>query len=250
MYSVPLATIVDPLFKDIISPVDTRLVSAIVGKLSKTEVVVKGSRKALDKIATVKALIDLDNDKLTDAGTYNVDNIPLVAYDSKGIILKDIEIVPGSLTATIKLNTHKATVPLSVMTTGELVTGKAIASILINNNSTYSLDIYGEQEEINSIASVPVTINVEGEGNNGIKTYNVTISKPNGVRSMSPSSATISVTFGDEKQKTIDKLLKEIKSKKYDEVYLATDSLEKAKKIFSAYSKLRINMHFVFIVLS
>lgn len=181
-------------------------------ELSKTEVVVKGSRKALDKIATVKALIDLNNNKLTEAGTYNLDNIPLVAYDSNGVILKDVEIVPSSITATVKLNTHKATVPLSVMTTGDLVTGKAIASILINNNSTYSLDIYGEQEEISEITNVPVTINVEGEGNNGTKTYNVTISKPNGVRSMSASSATVVVTFGDEKQKTIDLSHRDIKT--------------------------------------
>lgn len=182
-------------------------------ELSKTEAVVKGSRKALDEIATVKALIDLNNDKLTEAGTYNIDNIPLVAYDSNGIIIKDIEIVPASITATIKLNSHKATVPLSVLTTGDLVTGKAIASILINNNSTYSLDIYGDQEEISEINSVPVTINVEGEGNKGTKTYNVTISKPNGVRSMSASSATISVTFGDEKQKTIELSHRDIKYK-------------------------------------
>ena len=186
-------------------------------ELSKTEVVVKGSRKALDKIATVKALIDLDNNKLTEAGTYNLDNIPLVAYDSNGSILRDVEIVPSSITATVKLNTHKATVPLSVMTTGDLVTGKAIASILINNNSTYSLDIYGEQEEISEITNVPVTINVEGEGNNGTKTYNVTISKPNGVRSMSASSATIVVTFGDEKQKTIDLSHRDIKTENLPE---------------------------------
>lgn len=186
-------------------------------ELSKTEVVVKGSRKVLDEIATVKALIDLNNEKLTEKGTYNIDNIPLVAYDSKGVILKDVEIVPASITATIKLNSHSATVPLSVLTTGNLVTGKAIASILINNNSTYSLDIYGEQEEISEITSVPVTINVEGEGNKGTKNYNVTISKPNGVRSMSASSATISVTFGDEKQKTIELSHRDIKYKNLPE---------------------------------
>lgn len=191
-------------------------------ELSKNEVVVKGSRKAIDEIATVKALIDLNNEKLTEAGTYNIDNIPLVAYNSNGVILKGIEIVPASITATIKLNSHKATVPLSILTTGDLVTGKAIASILINNNSTYSLDIYGDQEEISKINSVPVTINVEGEGNKGTKTYNVTISKPNGVRSMSASSATISVTFGDEKQKTIELSHRDIKYKNLPDGLSAT----------------------------
>ena len=180
-------------------------------ELSKTEAVVKGSRKALDKIATVKALIDLSDEKLTEAGSYNLDNIPLVAYDSNGVIIKDVEIVPANITASITLNTHKITVPLSVMTTGDLVTGKAIASILINNNSNYSIDIFGDQEEISEIASVPVTINIDGEGNKGTKTYNVTISKPNGVRSMSATSATINVTFGDEKQKTVDLSHRDIK---------------------------------------
>ena len=54
------------------------------------------------------------------------------------------------------------------------------------------------------IKNVPVTINVDGQGNIGTKTYNVTISKPNGVRHMTASTASITVTFGEEKQKTIE----------------------------------------------
>lgn len=172
-------------------------------ELSKTEVVVKGSEDALNKISSVKALIDLQNDTLKDAGTYEIDNITVVAYDSKGRIIDDVEIVPTTLTASITLDTYSKSVPIKVLTTGNLVTGKSIASILINNNNSYSLTIYGEQETINGISSVPVTINVSDCGS-ATKNYNVTISKPSGVRAISEKKATITVTFGDEKQKEVE----------------------------------------------
>ena len=96
------------------------------------------------------------------------------------------------------------TVPLSIETTGKLITGKSIASILVNNNSSYSITIYGDQKEIEKITSVPVTINVDGLGNEGTKTYNVNIKKPNGVREMSVNQVEITLTFGEEQQKTIE----------------------------------------------
>ncbi len=172
-------------------------------ELSKSEVVVKGSEDALNKIATVKALVDLNNSKYSDAGMYDTDNIPLVAYDEKGELLTNVEIVPSTISASITLDTYKATVPLKVLTTGELVTGKAISDVTINGASTYSVDIYGEKSVIDSITSVPVTIDVNGLGNSGSKSYNVTVTKPNGVRYISETSAKINISFGEEKQKTI-----------------------------------------------
>lgn len=187
--------------------------------LSKTEVVVKGSEDTLSKIASVKALIDLGENKYSEAGTFNVDNIPVVAYDEKGEVIKNITIVPANLTATITLDSYSTSVPLSVLTTGDLVTGKAIASILINNSSSFSIDIYGDQEKISNIKTVDVTINVDGLGNQSTKSYTATISKPNGVRHMSTSTANITVTFGEEKQKTIE--VSDIKYKNYVEGYSA-----------------------------
>ena len=53
-------------------------------ELSKNEVVVKGSQDTLDKIATVKALIDLNNEEFTAKGSYTLDSVPIVAYDETG----------------------------------------------------------------------------------------------------------------------------------------------------------------------
>ncbi len=173
-------------------------------ELSNNEVVVKGSQDAINKIASVKALIDLKNDALKDAGTYEVDNINIVAYDSKGYILEGLEIVPKTLSATLTLDTYSKAVPIKVLTTGNIVTGKAIASILINNENTKNVTIYGDQETINGITNVPVTINVDGGGSTATKQYNVTINRPSGVRAISEKKANITITFGDEKQKEVD----------------------------------------------
>ena len=74
----------------------------------------------------------------------------------------------------------------------------------INNENSKSVTIYGDQESINSITNVPVTINVDGSGVNATKAYNVTINRPSGVRAISEKKATITITFGDEKQKEVD----------------------------------------------
>ncbi len=173
-------------------------------ELSNNEVVVKGSQDVINKIASVKALIDLKNEVLKDAGTYEVDNINIVAYDSKGYILEGLEIVPKTLSATLTLDTYSKAVPIKVLTTGNIVTGKAIASILINNENAKNVTIYGDQETINGITNVPVTINVDGGGSTATKQYNVTINRPSGVRAISEKKANITITFGDEKQKEVD----------------------------------------------
>lgn len=172
--------------------------------LDSSEVIVKGSQDRLDEISSIKALVSVSSEDYTEAGTYEITNIPLVAYNKKGEIIDNIEIVPETLTGTLVLKSYKATVPLSVSTTGKLVNGKAIAAITINGSSSYSLDIYGEESEIKDIISVPVTINVDGLGTDSVKNYKVTISKPVGVRHMSVKNVTITATFGDEEQKSIE----------------------------------------------
>ena len=185
-----------------IDALDSRLSVESV-TLNQSEVVVKGGSDALDAIDSVKALIDLEEQEFTEAGTYDIDNIALVAYDSNGNRLDNVEIVPNTISATIVLDSYSKTVPLTVQTTGDLVTGKAIASILINNNSSYSITIYGDEAELENIESIPVTIDVSGMGNESTRTYRVNIRRPNGVRDMSTDSVEITATFGDEEQKTI-----------------------------------------------
>ena len=85
-----------------------------------------------------------------------------------------------------------------------MISGKSIAKILINNGNDFSITAYGNEEDIAKIKSIPVTINVDGLGSENAKTYNVTLTKPNGVRYMSTSTISVSLTFGNEEQKTIE----------------------------------------------
>ena len=186
-----------------IDALDSRLSVESV-TLDKSQVVVKGGSDALAEIASVKALIDLEQQKFTEAGTYDISNVELAAYDSRGNRLDNVEIVPETISATVVLESYSRTVPISIETTGELVTGKAIASLLINNNTSYMITIYGDQSVIDDIDSVPVTINVDGRGNESTWTYDVNIRKPNGVREMSVDNVEITATFGEEQQTTID----------------------------------------------
>ena len=186
-----------------IDALDSRLSVESV-TLDKSEVVVKGGSDALAEIATVKALIDLEQQNFTEAGTYDISNVELAAYDSSGNRLDNIEIVPETISATIVLDSYSRSVPISVETTGTLVTGKSIATLLINNSEEYMITIYGDQSVIDEIDSVPVTINVDGRGNESVWTYDVNIRKPNGVREMSVDSVEITATFGEEQQTTID----------------------------------------------
>lgn len=171
--------------------------------LSKSEVVVKGSESALNKIAWIKALVDLNNSDLTEPGSYDLDNVLLVAYDNQGRILNNVEIVPSTLSATVILDSYSAPIPIEVKTTGKLVAGKSIASILVNNKKDFSVMVYGSEQEIANIKSIPVTINVDGLGADNAKTYTVTLTKPTGVRHMSETTVNLSLTFGNEQQKTV-----------------------------------------------
>ncbi|NMA50558.1 MAG: hypothetical protein GX951_01745 [Mollicutes bacterium] len=172
--------------------------------LSKSEVVVKGSETSLKKIAWVKALVDLGNKEsdLKEAKTYDID-CKLVAYDNTGNILNNVEIVPNTLSATIELDSYSANIPVVVKTKGKLLTGKSISSIQINDSSEFSITIYGNESLISNLTSIPVTIDIEGLGNDNAKVYNVTLSKPTGVRYMSDSSVKVSLSFGNEQQKAI-----------------------------------------------
>lgn len=187
--------------------------------LDSSEVLVKGSKETLDTISSIKALVSVGESEYKNAETYELTSIPIVAYDKKGEIVKNVEIVPNTLTGTLVLKSYKATVPLTVSTSGKLLNGKAIASISINNSSQFSIDVYGDEKEIKNISSVPVPINIDGLGSESVKTYKVTISKPNGVRYMSTKNVTITATFGDEAQKTVE--VSDITTKNLAEGYSA-----------------------------
>lgn len=166
--------------------------------LNRNEVVVKGSKEALATVATVKALIDLNNSDLTTTGSFTIESIPLVAYDENGDVIGNVEIVPEKVTATVELESYSVEVPIKVITKGDLTVGYAISSIA---SSVSKVVIYGEQEVLDTIQYVPVSIDIDGLKVN--KTFNVSIVKPAGVRFISDTNTSVSVTVDSETSKDI-----------------------------------------------
>lgn len=166
-------------------------------KLNQSEVYIKSSREILNKVATVKALIDVSTIELKE-GTYPIEQLPMMAYDENGKALENVEIVPATASATIKVDSYYADVPVKVVPVGEMATGYAILQTKSNVNS---VRIYGDQNIISSIPYIKAEVDVDGMSAN--KEFKVTLTKPSGVRYMSETTATVNVTVGGESTKEI-----------------------------------------------
>lgn len=158
--------------------------------LSKDRVTIKGPEYKLDKVASVKALIDIDNLTNQKEGTQTLSDVQLVAYDNTGNIV-DIEIVPDSLEAEIVIASPKKTVPVKVVTEGEL-DGKAIKSL---SPSVKEVTLYGSQEALDKIEYLPVVIDISGI--NTDKNYTINLTNPTGVREISDKTISVKLVVDE-----------------------------------------------------
>lgn len=167
-------------------------------ELDRSEVIVKSSAENLEKIATVKALVDLKAANLTEKGTFTVDSIMLVAYDNNGTKLDNIEIVPAKISASVTVESYYAELPVKVITEGTLTSGYAIGSVI---SKVTKVGVYGDEDAIKALQYIEAKININGLSSN--KTYNVTLTKPNGVRYMTENSTNVEVNLDTETSKEI-----------------------------------------------
>ena len=169
--------------------------------LSKNDAIVKSYREKLDTVASVKAIVDVNALNANSAGTYSLENVKLVAYNEIGTEISDVEIVPSTVTATVTVTSPSKVVPVNVVPVGEPANGSAISSISANVNN---VTLYGEESVLNTISEIEVEIDVSGLSSN--KTYQETIVKPSGVRSMSETAITIKVEMEKESSKEFENI--------------------------------------------
>lgn len=165
--------------------------------LDRNEVIIKGPQYKLDKVATVKALVDINKIDDPKAGSIILKDVQLVAYDMKGIII-DVEIVPTTVEATIEIASPSKIVPIKVVPEGKVAFGKAISNI---TSSVESVTIYGDEETLSNIKSIEVPVNVEGL--DGKKKYTLTIKKPSGIREISETSMSVTIDVETETSKEL-----------------------------------------------
>ena len=162
-------------------------------KLDRNSVYVRGSEETLNKIAKVKALIDLKSANLTEKGTFTVDSIILVAYASDGTIIENVETVPAKINASVTVDSYYAELPVKVTTTGNLKNGYAISSL---TSSVQKVSVYGDEEVIKNLKYIEASLSVDDLSTN--KTTAVTLTKPSGVRYMSETTTNVDIKLEQE----------------------------------------------------
>ena len=166
--------------------------------LSTSEVIVKGAEYQIDKVAIVKALVDVSKLPNQDVGTQTIDNIELIAYDENGKAV-DVEIVPEKISAEVTIKSPSKELPLKFVTKGTVAFGYAIKSI---EASDTKITVWGSNEVLNDLKFIQVDVNVTDIKSN--QKYKLEINKPSGVRTMSISTVNVDVSLDTSSDRELD----------------------------------------------
>lgn len=165
--------------------------------IDQKEIIIKGAEHVLEKVSTVKALVDVDNIIDPKAGVTTLSDVKLVAYDKDGQVV-NVEMVPDKVTATISIVSPSKELPIKLIPKGNVEFGKAISSL---TSDVSKVVVYGEESALEALQYIPIEIDVTGLTEN--KEYNVMIEKPQGVRDISVDKALVSITLDKEVSKEI-----------------------------------------------
>ena len=160
-------------------------------KLSTDEITIRGAEYKINQVATVKALIDINDLTKKEVGTQTINDISLKAYDSDGNVV-DVEFVPSKISAEVDLASPSKSVPLNFVPKGELPYGKAIGGYSFSQNDVL---IYGDSDTLSSINSLDVVVDVSNLIND--TSFKTEIKKPSGVKSLSANYVTVNLTITD-----------------------------------------------------
>ena len=174
-----------------LSKLDTKL-SIENTSINEEEVIVKGTDETLGKVTSVKALVNINNMTDPKVGDNNLKDVPLVAYNESGEIM-DVEIVPSTVKATLKIASPSKDVPIKLIPTGNVVFGKAIESLTSN---VEQITIYGNTETLEKIDALNVKIDVSDL--KGDKQLTETLKKPAGIRELSVKTINVDVKLAEE----------------------------------------------------
>ena len=167
--------------------------------IDKEEVIIKGtdddkSVHNINKVATVKALVDVGAIVDPKAGVNTLKDVKLVAYDKYGNVV-DVEIVPEKVTATVNIESYSGEAKIKIIPTGTVAFGKPISSI---SSSVNTIKIYGEEEVVSRYGDSYIPIEVDVTGLSDSKNYTVVVPKPEGIREVSEKTITVKISVGNE----------------------------------------------------
>ena len=158
-------------------------------------VVIKGASYKVDKVATVKALVDINSLPDFELGETITVSAPLRAYDEAGNVV-DVEISPARVNVQLLIDSPSKQVPIQVIPTGHVVYNMGISNLIINNNENTMVTLYGPNEILSTIEYLPAYINVEGLSED--TQFKVNLERPTGVKHMSIDNVTVDVKLSND----------------------------------------------------
>lgn len=160
-------------------------------KLSTDEVTIRGAEYKVNQVATVKALIDVDNLSKKEAGIQTLNDITLKAYDSTGNVV-DVEFVPSKISAEVDLASPSKKVTLNFVPEGTLATGKSMSGYTFSQDDVV---VYGDSETLSKINSLDVIVDVSNLSAD--TSFRAEIKKPTGIKTLSVNYVTVSLNITD-----------------------------------------------------
>ncbi len=193
---------IDTLNKD---KLDSKLIINDIN-VEDDSVVVKGADKEIKKVASVKALLDVNNISTQEIGKKTIKDVPLKAYDKDGNVI-DVEIVPSKIDVNVEISSPSKELPIKVIPKGNVAFGKAISLI---KTSESKVTVYGEASSLETLNYIPVEVDVTDLAKN--TQYKLEIPKPVGVKSMSVNNTTVDITLDNVADKDINNVAIETKN--------------------------------------
>lgn len=159
-------------------------------ELNLDQVVISGADFQLEKVATVQALIDVDNLTKVEAGTQTLENLPLRAYDKEGNVV-DVEInKKENVTAKVTLTSSSREVNLNFVPENDVPFGNAISSYSFSQET---ITVYGSTETLDQLEQNGIDIKVDVSKLTSNYEADVEIPKPVGVKKMSVNKVKVKV---------------------------------------------------------
>lgn len=166
------------------------------------KVVIKGAEHKLKNVSSVKALVDINELVEEKAGTTELKNVPLKAYDNEGNVV-DVEMVPSKIDVSVNISSPSKEVPIKVVLAedSEVSFGLAIDSIEVSETK---VTVYGDESVLDNLNYIPVEIDVSDLKED--TEYKLELPTPVGIRSMSVNNVTVTVTLASVSNKTIENI--------------------------------------------
>lgn len=174
-----------------------------VPELEKGEVFVRASKDTLDRIAYVKALIKIDDKVTADFDT----TAEIAVYDQDGRRMENIDVVPDTMKAHVKVTKPSKDVDIILAPTGKVPNNKAIESYTLDYDK---VTLYGKQDILDNINELPISIPASTLTSD--REIRMPIPLMNGVSKTDIDAVNISIKLADLKEKEMKDVPLKIKN--------------------------------------